>query len=435
MNIVSIFHLLGAAQGLFLALTMLFWRRGNRRANLLVSAIFLLMALALWNSFLVTSGYYKTITFSIRWYDVARLMTGPLIYFYVREMTAKPLMMRDIVHCLPTLLYGAFLIPFFMSGSEEKVRFVEHTLQGHSLDYLRFGIARSFYNLAYLIVSLFLLRTYSRRIREVFASLESVNLLWLWLMVWGTTLLTALVVIGNIGTLWGLYNPTQINFSLAVLAFLWVYGLAFYALRSNVINSSELRSLLAETAPTTAEPRISLFSIRGAHSGVFSSYAQPNGNGNINDNGSINGSENNNNGNGYAALQETGAAANDTALQQNRKASSAPEIHAEALRRCMEEQKPFLDNQLTVQKFAQVSSVPAHRVSEILNKELGVTFFDFVNQYRVEEWKRRIIDASPSATVQEIAYQVGFHSKSSFYSAFKKFTGQTPSEYRSAISA
>lgn len=438
MKVISLLHLLGAAQGLFLTLTMLFWQRGNRRANVVVAAIFFMMAVALWNSYLITSGLYTTLTFSIRWYDVMRLLTGPLVYLYVREMVAKPLVAKDILHCFPAFVYGIGLVPFFFGPIEEKIQFIEQTLAGASPEYMWFSAVRPVYNLAYLLLALRLLQDYSRRIREVFASLESVSLQWLWYIVLGTTLLIALTAFANIAALWGLIRPTQINLSLAVLAFLWVYGLTFFALRANLIHSDELRVLLADlsqvTVPSSASQRSAIErTLSNRYSSghlIFLPFKQ-----------SEITLENNNEGAAFVSFSEqipmqiNGDQNNETNKSErsapvNRKGIPMTEFHATEIRRCMEEQKPFLDNQLTVQKFAQISGISTHRVSEILNKELGINFFDFVNFYRVEEWKRRINDAPPSTTIQEIAYSVGFNSKSSFYTAFKKFTGQTPSEYR-----
>ena len=72
-------------------------------------------------------------------------------------------------------------------------------------------------------------------------------------------------------------------------------------------------------------------------------------------------------------------------------------------------------------------------VSQTLNERLGLNFFDFINQYRVEAAKVAL--ASTDQTVLDIAMQVGSNAKSSFYTAFKKVTGVTPSQYRHATGA
>ena len=61
---------------------------------------------------------------------------------------------------------------------------------------------------------------------------------------------------------------------------------------------------------------------------------------------------------------------------------------------------------------------------------MGQSFFDYVNGWRIEEAKPLIRNGEQ--TVLAIAYEVGFNSRSSFYAAFKKQTGVTPSAYKSS---
>jgi AraC-like DNA-binding protein len=64
-----------------------------------------------------------------------------------------------------------------------------------------------------------------------------------------------------------------------------------------------------------------------------------------------------------------------------------------------------------------------------------MSYNDFINKYRVEEVKVRFSDPeNKNKTVLEIMYETGFYSKSVFNTAFKKFTGMTPSEYRKKMS-
>lgn len=58
-------------------------------------------------------------------------------------------------------------------------------------------------------------------------------------------------------------------------------------------------------------------------------------------------------------------------------------------------------------------------------------FFDFVNEYRIKKAIQILKDRTQKElTVLEILYQVGFNSKSSFNTSFKKYTGKTPTDYR-----
>ncbi|RNL89840.1 AraC family transcriptional regulator [Sinomicrobium pectinilyticum] len=102
----------------------------------------------------------------------------------------------------------------------------------------------------------------------------------------------------------------------------------------------------------------------------------------------------------------------------------------------MENEKPYLDFELTLQKLASQFGMQEKELSILINQYLGKHFFDFINEYRIEEAKRILGNPHNEAlTILEILYQVGFNSKSSFYTAFKKETNQTPTSYRkSALS-
>ena len=76
-------------------------------------------------------------------------------------------------------------------------------------------------------------------------------------------------------------------------------------------------------------------------------------------------------------------------------------------------------------------SVPQHHLSQILNEKLNQNFFDFVNNYRIQEAKKLLVSPDGGLlTILAIAEEVGFNSKSAFNNAFKKVTNTTPSEFR-----
>lgn len=101
------------------------------------------------------------------------------------------------------------------------------------------------------------------------------------------------------------------------------------------------------------------------------------------------------------------------------------------LQQYMTEEKPFLDPSLTIQDVSKDIAIPVRDLSLLINHKLQQHFYDFVNTYRIEEAMEILKDATKSKmTVLEILYEVGFNSKSSFNTAFKKHTGDTPTVYR-----
>jgi AraC-like DNA-binding protein len=102
----------------------------------------------------------------------------------------------------------------------------------------------------------------------------------------------------------------------------------------------------------------------------------------------------------------------------------------------MEKEKPYKDRELTIFDLSEQLKIPRHFLSEVINEHLGKNFYTLVNEYRIEEVKKRMIDPSyKHLTILAIAYDAGFNSKSSFNTIFKQRTGQTPSEYLHSFNA
>lgn len=100
------------------------------------------------------------------------------------------------------------------------------------------------------------------------------------------------------------------------------------------------------------------------------------------------------------------------------------------LNHAMEQDRVFLDASLSLPKLARHISRSAYHISQTLNETMGVNFFDYVNRYRVIAAKEQL--QRTDDTVLDIAMNVGFNAKSSFYTAFKKEAGITPNQYRKA---
>lgn len=101
------------------------------------------------------------------------------------------------------------------------------------------------------------------------------------------------------------------------------------------------------------------------------------------------------------------------------------------LKALMVEDKPYLNTELTLQDLADKINIPKHQLTALFNNYMGVNFFEFVNEYRIEEAKKRLVDETyEPLTIIAIAYDCGFNSKSTFNTLFKEMVGKTPSQYR-----
>ncbi len=97
----------------------------------------------------------------------------------------------------------------------------------------------------------------------------------------------------------------------------------------------------------------------------------------------------------------------------------------------MEEEKYYLKEQFTVRDFAMEIGTNRNYLSQIINEFFNTNFTNFVNEYRVKEARRLLLDFEyQNYSLEGIAKTCGFHSKATFNTAFKKFTGVTPSFFR-----
>lgn len=97
-----------------------------------------------------------------------------------------------------------------------------------------------------------------------------------------------------------------------------------------------------------------------------------------------------------------------------------------------ETEKIYREEKLSLRELSERMSLSSHQLSEFLNMEIKLSFYQYTNLYRVKEAKEKI-EKEPERSLLAIAYDVGFGSKSTFNEAFKKETGTTPREYREKI--
>ncbi|MEM7374641.1 MAG: helix-turn-helix domain-containing protein [Bacteroidota bacterium] len=101
----------------------------------------------------------------------------------------------------------------------------------------------------------------------------------------------------------------------------------------------------------------------------------------------------------------------------------------DALTSEMESTQVYKDPNLKISGLAKTLTISSHQLSQLLNDNLGKNFSQFINEYRIQASKQLLL-SHPHLTIEAIAYEVGFNSKSSFYGAFKQFEGGTPAAFR-----
>ena len=95
----------------------------------------------------------------------------------------------------------------------------------------------------------------------------------------------------------------------------------------------------------------------------------------------------------------------------------------------MQEEKPFLDQDLSILKLAKDLKTNTKYLSYIINTEYKQNFINFINEFRINDVKEHLLSNKMNYTIEALAQNSGFKSKSSFNNAFKKVLGKTPSEF------
>jgi AraC-like DNA-binding protein len=104
---------------------------------------------------------------------------------------------------------------------------------------------------------------------------------------------------------------------------------------------------------------------------------------------------------------------------------------AQQITKHIKSSKTYLNPDLTLSQLAAETNISKHILSQVINERLKLNFFDFINQYRVEEFKKRIVSSEyQNFSLLGIAFDCGFNSKSAFNRIFKKTTGLTPSQFK-----
>jgi AraC-like DNA-binding protein len=101
------------------------------------------------------------------------------------------------------------------------------------------------------------------------------------------------------------------------------------------------------------------------------------------------------------------------------------------LKKAMTEKELFKNPNLKVHDLAREVNVSGHQLSQVLNDNIEKNFTLFVNEYRINE-ACVILSGNTNLTIDAIADEVGFNAKSTFFAAFKKIKGMTPSAYQQA---
>lgn len=370
--------LVGSSISLFLAL-FLMRKKGKALHEYIISIWLMFLGLYVFIYAFVPVHFFIWKPWLINFYIALLFLNGPLLFFYVKAITnqTEKLNMVFLWHLLPFMTFVAYLNLFenasgVFSGTDSVHQATNIELP---LPYFLFLILLALSVPLYIYLSIQMLLRHKKIVADNFSDIEKRTLTWL----------RNLIII--LGVAW-----------IVLVTIIFIHHVLHLFSDSFCINGLFL-TLTAFIVTTGSygfnQPRV--FSSQGS--------AVP------------------------EVLEESDKPYAGSSLKEEDK-----QQYLASLIDYIDNKKPYLNNELTLNRLALEVKIPLHHLSQIINEHFNQNFFDFINQFRVNEFIRRLSDSKyGNYSLLAIAFDCGFNSKTTFNRYFKKATGLTPSQYKNKL--
>ncbi len=372
-SVTDIIAIIAALQLFIFSLFLLNLKKGNRVNQLLLSAFLFTNAMYLIGYLLFEFSEY-IMPEGVHFFFIGTsfgFLFGPLLLFYTRSFVQDNFRLKitDLLHFIPFLIYNILysLYYHFRSTSEKIEMLQQGSILPHSLGFW-VNLLMNIQILIYMAAALFLLLNYSRSIKSLYSMIHHLNLGWLELVLYAFVLM-------------------------------WLIDFAHFLLRNTSGISPELSGYLTFISIA--------INFVFANLVIYKGLKQPYQIFNIE--------------------KELPKAKSDSITISDDEGN----IYLGKLLDYMNAEKPYLTSTLTLKQLAERLEINPRVLSRIINEKRNQNFFDFINNYRIDDAKMILANpAKRKMTILEVLYGVGFNSKSVFNTTFKKNTGVTPTEYR-----
>ncbi len=306
------------------------------------------------------------------------MLHGPFLYYYILTLVSdkKQIQKKDFLHFVPFILFNIYLlIASFYPATSVKLNIEKLSFDNNPpLLFLFFLIITALSGTVYFLVTIKLFRKLDINIFNNFSNSKDVNLNWLRKLVFIFGIVwTTLITITVIHHVFGMFSMVFCTDGLFLSLSVFVILIGYYGLKQKVIFFAE--SII----------------VSGDSMEVQSKYSA------------------------------------------SRLKDSDAKLYVEKINYHMKLSKPYLNPDLTLLQLASDLGITPHVLSQIINDQYKLNFFDFVNQYRVQEFKEAVVNPkNKNYSLLGIAFECGFNSKSAFNRMFKKSTGLTPSQFKEA---
>ena len=307
------------------------------------------------------------------------MLHGPFLYYYILTLVSDKIQIKskDFVHLIPFVLFNIYLILSSLSPEiSEKLNIEKLALVNNPpLLFLVFLILTAFSGTIYFLLTFKLFKRLDINIFNNFSNSANIDLDWLrkLVLLFGVVW-TALISITVIHHIFQMFSMVFCTDGLFLSLSVFVILIGYFGLKQKVIFTTE--DIIVSDDITKVQAKYS------------------------------------------------GSRINDSEALQ----------YSEKLNSHMNLSRPYLNPDLTLPQLATEIGISTHLLSQVINEYFKLNFFDFINQYRVEAFKEKIVNSKyGNYSILGIALECGFNSKSAFNRIFKKYTGQTPSQYKESI--
>lgn len=394
-NLRGIVELLGTFQGILFGSLLIFRRKGHRRANVLLGLMLYVLSCTLLHQFLIDSHYISYLPQLTGFTMPLECFYGPLLFRYIQILTepeTEKTLFQNLKHFFLPGFSVLLSLPFFLLPIDNKLDIVE---SGYAMETWE-GLTRytlplqmSIFALlftVYLVLAFKKLHHHNQFIGNYFSFREKITLSWL------RNLLIVMVAF------WVLMSAF-----LAFLATTSYTDIVLVLLMLVTVVAIHYIGIMGLLQPPIFPVRTQGRSKSESATGQISTDSIP----------------------------EDSTATTQTKYRHSGLTETDIKRIADKLSQLMEEDSPYLENNLALPQLAAKVGVSPNYLSQVINEYFSMKFFDYVNSYRIRFAEKLLLNPENSPkTILEIAMAAAFNSKSAFYSAFRKQTGMSPVEYR-----
>jgi len=399
--------LLGSTHGFYLSYAIFKKNNVVNNANLLLALFVFSFSLQIFLILLNITELEKSLPLLIEADAPLEFILAPLLYIYIKKLTATAFYSVKLKHFLPALLVFLVSIPFYLQNGSFKQEFLNNFELLSPFAYWYVIIFEQIFAFLFAIqVPFYLYKIYQRLmhhrnvVNNNFSDTEQINLNWL----------------------------IRLTTGVAVLFVFWLFDEVYSINADSCIDYG--KGLFCES-PWVTEPRLFYFSEMGVvlciylisiyglkQPQIFSAHSRI-----------------------YEQIEPLDKTTetninleNTTKIKEHKyQKSSLTEGLSQSLFQelCnfINEQQLHLNNELSLAQLSEHSGWSKHHLSQAINQCAHKNFFDFINELRIEHAKS-LLNSQGKMNVLEVSLAAGFNSRSAFYNAFKKHTQMTPSQYK-----